>query len=93
MANEIYASPGTGWVHLWNSPYTIGLVFLAVANTLMQAVLEPTPGFRTNVDFRETLRREVSQELVETMKTVIKDGTHPFMTADEVKAMLGIDHD
>jgi len=71
----------------------VGFLVLIGLNAWMQGMLEPSSGFRTKADFRETLRRGVSRELIDEMRNVIRGGEDRFLTRDEVKAFLGLDND
>jgi hypothetical protein len=92
-SNDIAAAPQAPWhVYLVNK-YMVGFLVLVGLNTWMQALLEPSSGFRTKADFRETLRRGVSRELIDEMRNVIRSGEDRFLTRDEVKTLLGLDNE
>jgi hypothetical protein len=92
LSSDISSAPQLPWYAYLSNLYAIGLLAVLALNTLMQVVLEPASGFRTKADFRETLRRGVSRELMEEMRRVIRTGEQGFLSAQEVKTLLDIDN-
>jgi hypothetical protein len=92
-SNDIATASQAPWYAYLANKYMLGFVVVILLNTWMQVWLEPSSGFRTRADFRETLRREVSDDLVAAMRDVIRGGEHQFLSAEEVKAILGLGHE